>query len=102
MTTRSGRQIIFQESEILVLIVAAFSVPMAMSIFRHPTRPMLPGAMFLGYACLIAAHFFTVVEGVVFHGLFNALEHVSYLLGGFFFATGCHSLARGDWEGKEQ
>ena len=84
---------IFQESELIVLIIAAFSVVVVNSILTKASSSLVPRPIVLGFSLLVASYIFTVAEGVAFHGFFNILEHISYLLAGLSFAAGCRIMS---------
>lgn len=81
----------FQESEVVCLVLAlvfAVAIVVLRRAERLPDLPLIYGAA--GF--MIAATGFTVLEGVLWYGFFNLLEHVCYALAGVFLALGCWQL----------
>lgn len=81
----------FQESEIINLILSVASLCIFISFLR---KYRLAGLrlFFAGFGLILAAQLFTVVEGVFLNSFFNHLEHLCYGLSGVFFARGCLRL----------
>ncbi|MDO8916172.1 MAG: hypothetical protein Q7W16_08845 [Coriobacteriia bacterium] len=81
----------YQESEIVDLVMAVFLTPILFVVFR---TVYLAGRRWFvsGYLAVIAGYVFTVVEGYFAPDLFNTLEHVSYAVGGVCFAVGAWSV----------
>jgi hypothetical protein len=82
---------VYQESEIVDLLMAVVLTPVLYAVFR---TVLLAGKRWflLGYLAVIAGYTFTVIEGYVAEDLFNLLEHVSYAVGGVGFAVGAWSV----------
>jgi hypothetical protein len=82
-----------QPNELASLI---FGVVCAAIILYLLYREKLPrfGYFFLGFAFLLSANFFTVVEGFFWAAHFNFLEHLSYLLAGASFAAAAWDTRR--------
>ena len=78
----------FQESELIDLGVSLIVLVIVLLTIR---KHELPGFVlfYVGFGCIFAAAVFTVLEGVLWHELFDALEHISYGLAGISFGTGC-------------
>lgn len=74
----------FQESEIVNLLVGFGSVPVIALLAR---RIAVPRGTFLygGFGFLLLGYVSTVIEGLVFPDLLNLLEHYSYAAAGLFF-----------------
>jgi hypothetical protein len=85
---------LFQESELFNLAFALLSIGVlfAFRLFRL----QIPRFMVAGFAAIVAAYVFTVVEGVWWKETFNFLEHLSYMVAGGCFFLACRDLARGD------
>jgi len=82
-----------QESEIVTLLLGVASISIFFLLFRGT---WLPQRRFIraGFACILSAYVCTVIEGFLWHGFFNTMEHLSYALAGFFFASGARSILR--------
>ncbi|MFH1672230.1 MAG: hypothetical protein ABIF87_02210 [Pseudomonadota bacterium] len=81
----------FQESEIINLILAVISVLMFASIFKKKGLPKLR-LIYIGFFFLLGGYLFTVIEGVLRLEFFNLLEHLCYAVSGIFFAAGCRTI----------
>ena len=81
----------FQESEIIALVVALVAAFLLFFLFARREIPKL-GFFYAGFFCIVAASLFTVVEGVLWNDFFNVLEHACYLFSGLFFLLGCRAL----------
>lgn len=82
-----------QPNELVSLIFGVVCAVIIISILLRERLPRL-GLFFLGFAFLLAANFFTVVEGLLWGALFNTLEHLSYLLAGISFAAAAWKIRR--------
>ena len=82
-----------QANELVSLIFGIVCAGIILSIVFRERLPRL-GLFFLGFVFLLAANFFTVVEGFLWDTLLNALEHLSYLLAGISFAAGAWKIHR--------
>ena len=83
----------YQESEIVSLLLALFLTPvMARSV--RAVQMHGKGWFVAGYLTVVAGYVFTIVEGYWLYDLFNTLEHVAYSLGGVWFAIGGLVLLR--------
>jgi hypothetical protein len=82
---------VYQESEIVDLVMAVFLTPILFVVFR---TVYLAGRRWFvaGYLAVVSGYVFTVVEGYVAPDLFNLLEHASYAVGGVCFAIGSWSV----------
>lgn len=83
----------FQESEIVNLLVGFGSVPVLVLLARRVALPHA-GIVYTAFAFLLLAYVFTVVEGVVWHRGFNFLEHLSYAVAGLLFLAYAFLLGR--------
>ncbi len=83
----------FQESEIIALVVSLVGVFLLIFVFARRDVPQLRH-FYAGFFAIAAGSFFTVVEGVMWEDSFNLLEHLSYMLGGVFFMLGCWSASK--------
>lgn len=84
----------FQESEIINLLLAIFSLAILTFILRRTKILKLPYIL-PGFYCILGAYFFTVIEGIAYKGFFNLIEHACYASSGVFFALGCWVLVEG-------
>jgi hypothetical protein len=87
------RWAIYQESEIINLLLAVFALVIVINMLKSTDVPV-PSAVLAGFFLLVGGYVFTVVEGFALRGLFNTLEHLCYALAGIFFAAGCHSIIK--------
>ena len=78
----------FQESELINFCISLITLIIVISVIRKNQIPDFAW-FYAGFCCIFAASVFTVVEGAVYHELFDTLEHFSYTLGALFFAAGC-------------
>lgn len=90
----------FQESEIIALVVALVGVFLLIFVFARRDVPQLRH-FYAAFFAIAAASFFTVVEGVMWENFFNLLEHLSYMLSGILFILGCRG-ARKDIGSREE
>ena len=75
----------FQESEVVILGLALVACRVAHPLLKNPDLPgRLP--LLLGFCSMIAAHLFTVVEGVFWPVACNILEHLALAASGLAFA----------------
>lgn len=74
----------FQESEIVNLLVGFGSVPVIVLLARRVRLPH-PRILYCAFSFLLLAYVFTVVEGVAWREGFNFLEHLSYAGSGLLF-----------------
>jgi hypothetical protein len=75
----------FQESEVIILGLALVACRVASPLLRNPDLPgRLP--LLAGFCAMIAAHFFTVAEGVFWPVACNILEHIALAASGIAFA----------------
>jgi hypothetical protein len=74
----------FQESEIVNLLVGFGSVPVVVLLAR---RVIIPRARVLygGFVCILVGYAATVLEGMLLPELLNLLEHTSYAAAGLCF-----------------
>jgi TRAP-type uncharacterized transport system fused permease subunit len=84
---------LFQESELFNLAFALLSICFLYGLRLF--RLQVPRFMVAGFAAIVAAYVFTVVEGVWLKETFNFLEHLSYMVAGVCFFLACRDLARG-------
>jgi hypothetical protein len=83
----------FQESEIITLVVAVVGAFLSISVFAKRKVVELR-YFYIGFFAIVAASFFTVIEGVFWKDLFNLLEHLCYALAGLSFIVGCNILLK--------
>ncbi len=78
----------FQESELITLFVTVVSL---LAVLPVLIKERVPGSnlFLLAYAFFFSSQIFTVVEGIFLGELFNILEHLTYVLTGALFVTGC-------------
>ena len=93
----------FQESEIINLILAFISISVFALILKKRGLPRVR-LLLLGFFLMLCGYLFTVIEGIIWHVFFNLIEHLCYALSGISFLAGCwristHSTAE---QGKEQ
>lgn len=82
----------FEESEIVTLGVAL--VGAFILLFVLSKRKIARFRFFyVGFFAVIAASFFTVIEGAIWEDFFNFLEHLSYVIAGAAFVLGCRELS---------
>ncbi len=85
--------IMFEESEIIALVVALVGAFLLIFVFARRKIPEL-GYFYLGFFSIAAASLFTVIEGVLWKDFFNFLEHLSYTIAGISFIVGCRTLMK--------
>jgi peptidoglycan/LPS O-acetylase OafA/YrhL len=83
----------FQESEVIALVVALVGAFLLIFVFARRDLPQLRH-FYAAYFAIAAAAFFTVIEGVLWNDAFNFLEHLSYMLSAVFFILGCRNANR--------
>ena len=85
---------VFYPNEIASLLFGIVGALVILLFFRKENLPRFR-YIFLAFLSILAANFFTVVEGVGWQDFFNFLEHLSYAIAGLIFAGACWSLGRG-------
>lgn len=90
----------FQESEIITLVVALVGAFLLTFIFTRRKVPEL-GFYYTGFLFVVAASLFTVLEGVAWETFFNLLEHLCYLFSAASFILGWIFLHRTGGAGGE-
>ena len=80
----------FQESELINLVLAVFAVSIVSTFFLRRNRQYR--FFYLGFALIVSALVFTVAEGIAYHHVFNLLEHLCYALAGLVFLLACRNL----------
>lgn len=81
----------FQESEIVDLMLVVFLMPMLMIGIR--SVEVAGKRWFIAsYWAIVCGFVFTVVEGYRATVLMNDLEHIAYAVAGIFLAIATHSL----------
>lgn len=83
----------YQESEIVDLILVAFLTPMlwfGMRSLRIAGKKRFVAA----YAAMVCAYVFTVAEGYIAADLMNLLEHISYAMSGILLALAINAFRR--------
>jgi len=83
----------FQENEVINLILALISILMFAFIFKKMGLPRLR-LLYIGFIFILCGYLFTVIEGVIWLEFFNLLEHLCYAISGILFAAGCLSIIR--------
>lgn len=83
----------FEESEIIAMVVAFVGAFLLISVFTKRKVVELR-YFYVGFLAIVAASFFTVIEGVIWNDLFNLLEHLCYLTAGLSFTAGCNFLLK--------
>ena len=76
----------FQESEIVNLLVGFGSVPVVVLLARRVAIPR-GRVLYGGFACLLLGYVTTVLEVLVLPGLLNLLEHWAYAAAGLCFVA---------------
>jgi hypothetical protein len=91
VAVRRGGALVYQESEIVDLLMAVFLTPIMYVAFR---QLVLPGKRWFafGYLAMMAGYVFTIVEGYYSPDVFNLLEHSAYALAGIGFVGGTWSM----------
>lgn len=74
----------FQESEIVNLLVGFGSVPVLLALGRR-TSPPRAGLLYAAFTCILSGYVCTVAEGVFLPDLLNLLEHLAYAAAGCLF-----------------
>jgi hypothetical protein len=89
----------YQESEIVDLLMAVFLAPIMYATFRSLRLAGKPWFV-LGFGAMVVGYVTTIAEGYYAPDLFNFLEHLSYAVSGIGFLGGLWSVlveARGRW-----
>ncbi len=81
----------YQESEIVDLLMALFLTPIMYAAFRNLRLPGKRWFVF-GYLAMMAGYVFTIAEGYYFAGALNLAEHAMYALAGIGFAGGTWNI----------
>ena len=82
-----------QANELATLIFGIVCAAIVLYILLREKLPRF-GLFFLGFAFLLSANFFTVVEGFLWNTFSNFLEHLSYLFAGTSFAAAAWKTRR--------
>ena len=82
-----------EESEVICLAFGIVFMGALLFLARQKKLPRMP-FIYAGIVFLFGAQIFTVTESLMWEGLFNALEHVCYMLGGVMFALGTWQFSR--------
>lgn len=90
----------FQESEIVTLVLALIACWIVSQHLLHQAQPGRT-VMYLGFCLMVASHIFTVVEGVVWGGFCNFMEHATMAASGAAFALACFQMGTTLPQGKE-
>jgi hypothetical protein len=77
----------YQESEIVNLLMAVFLTPIMFATFRRLRLAGKPWFL-LGYAAMMLGYLTTIAEGYYAPDLFNFAEHLSYAVSGIGFLGG--------------
>ncbi|NOZ12969.1 MAG: hypothetical protein GXO69_04885 [Acidobacteria bacterium] len=89
----------FQESEVVNLILALLIVVLFLIFSRGYRRPRFP-FLYLGFFFMLLAYIFAVAEGVLFPVFFTLAEHFCHAVSGLFFLLGCLKMVR-KWEDSD-
>lgn len=81
----------YQESEIVVLLMAVFLTPLIYVVFRTVRLPGKRWFVF-AYGAMMVAYVCTVIEGYLAPDVFNMLEHLGYAISGAGFVGGAWSM----------
>ena len=78
-------------SEAFVLVIFIVGFPFLYSIFRETD---IPGRRWflLAYSSLTLSNFFTVIESLMLHNLFNLCEHIFIMAAAVLILLGCIQL----------
>lgn len=76
-----------QISEVLNLIFDSIGLVIIIILYRYRVVPRYL-YIFIGFACVWAGNVCTVAEGFMWYDVFNLMEHLFYVLSGFFFLLG--------------
>lgn len=82
-----------QESEVVVFVFGVAAAFILFFLFRTTWIPRRPWFV-AGFLMLVSAYGFTLVEDLLWHDLFNTLEHLGYALSGLCFAIGARGVRR--------
>jgi len=83
----------FQESEVINLLMAIIALGVILFTFIRG-EILHYRFFFFGFLAMISGYFFTVIEGIGYTAFFDAIEHISYAVSGFFFMLGVFQLHR--------
>jgi len=90
-----------EEGEIINLIFGVAALFIFLSLLKESKSFNLK--MFRnGFFVILCAYLFTVVEGFFFEKFFNLLEHLCYVLSGFYFLIACINLPRSRNPAKDE
>lgn len=91
----------FQESEIISLILALVSISLFAFVFKKMKLPRL-GLLYIGFFFVLCGYLLTIIKGLLWHDFFNLLEHLCYAVSGVFFAAGCLAIMQNSTYQQEQ
>ncbi|MBP7738875.1 MAG: hypothetical protein KA369_23090 [Spirochaetes bacterium] len=74
-------------NEILVMTFCIIGLIIILYLHKKRYIPFMP-LLLTAYCCITASNIFSVIEGFLLYNVFNLLEHLSYLAGGFFMLAG--------------
>ena len=80
--------------EVLMLLISGAVIVQMVAMFSYLRR--IPHAVLLlgSFSALALSSFFTVIEGFVWTGLFNVLEHLSMMAAAVLLASWCGLVFR--------
>jgi hypothetical protein len=83
----------FQESEIVTLVIGLLGLVIFLRFFKDSD---IPGLKYIKAGCtmMVCAYIFTIVEGLLFESFFNLLEHAGYAVSGLLFALGFREISK--------
>jgi hypothetical protein len=84
---------VFQESEIVDLMLVVFLMPM-LTIGIRSVKIAGKRWFIASYWAIVCGFILTVVEGYAATVLMNDLEHIAYAVGGIFLAVAANALLR--------
>lgn len=81
----------FQANEVASFVFGIIAAVIVLSFILREKLPSLR-LVYAGFFAILAANFFTVIEGVLWGEVFNLLEHLSYALSALSFAAASWKL----------
>lgn len=81
-------------NEVLMLIICVAVIVQIVATFRYLRRIPYLFLLLASFAALVLGSLFTVIEGFIWTGLFNVLEHLSVLAGAVLLALWCGLVFR--------
>lgn len=83
----------FYPNELASLIFGIIAAAVVFLFFRKERLPRF-GSLYAAFLMILAANFFTVIEGALWGEFFNILEHLCYAAAGLLFVVFCWSVGR--------